>query len=71
MGTTDYADNYRDIDFRAHPEKYMIGRGEQGVLIAQPYKSEILPHWKFRTPQIAKESAEKNLSDVRQLWQDR
>jgi hypothetical protein len=25
----------------------------------QPYKSEILPHWKFRTPEIARESAQK------------
>lgn len=59
MGDTRYADNYRNIDFRAHPEKYKIGRGEQGVLIAEPYKSEILPHWKFRTPDIAQISAEK------------
>jgi hypothetical protein len=53
-----YADAYRNIDFREHPEKYKTGRGEQGVLIAEPYKSEILPHWKFKTPVIAKKSAE-------------
>jgi hypothetical protein len=53
-----YADAYRNIDFREHPEKYKIGRGEQGVLIAEPYKSEILPHWKFKTPETAKKSAE-------------
>lgn len=35
----------------------MIGRGEQGVLIAQPYKDEILPHWKFATPDKAAVSA--------------
>lgn len=57
MGDTSYADSYRDIDFRKHPEKYHIGRGEQGVLIAEPYKSEILPYWKFATPGDAKESA--------------
>ncbi len=57
MGSTQYADNYRTIDFRKHPEKYIIGRGEQGVLIAEPYKSEILPHWKFATPQKAEQSA--------------
>lgn len=56
---TDYADNYRGIDFRAHPELYHIGIGEQGVLIAEPYKSEILPYWKFRTPEIARQSADK------------
>lgn len=59
MNKTSYAELYRDIDFRKHPEKYVIGRGEQGVLIAEPYKSEILPHWRFKTPKIAKQSAEK------------
>lgn len=59
MGNTNYADEYRNTDFRKHPEKYKIGRGEQGVLIAQPYKSEILPHWKFATPDAAKISAAK------------
>lgn len=54
-----YADIYRDIDFRKHPEQYRIGRGEQGVLLAEPYKSEILPHWQFATPEKAKISAEK------------
>ncbi len=49
---------YRGIDFRARPELYRIGRGEQGVLTAEPYKSEILPHWRFRTPEVAQESAE-------------
>jgi hypothetical protein len=58
MSSTSYADVYRDIDFRAHPEKYKIGRGEQGVLIAEPYKSEILPYWKFKTPDDAQKSAE-------------
>lgn len=59
MGDTSYSDNYRNIDFRQYPEKYIIGRGEQGVLIAEPYKSEILPHWKFATPADAKKSAAK------------
>jgi hypothetical protein len=57
MGDTTYAANYRNVDFRKQPEKYLIGKGEQGVLIAEPYKSEILPHWKFATPQAAKLSA--------------
>ncbi|HJD67087.1 MAG TPA: DUF4385 domain-containing protein [Rickettsia endosymbiont of Bembidion lapponicum] len=54
--------NYRwknDIDYRKEPEKYRIGKGEQGVLICQPYKNEILPFWKFKTPEIAKESSKK------------
>lgn len=54
-----YADIYRGTDFRAEPDKYVIGRGEQGVLIAEPYKSEILPHWRFATPAIAEASAVK------------
>ena len=54
---TAYADAYRDVDFRKNPEKYIVGRGEQGVLMAEPYKSEILPHWKFATPEKAERSA--------------
>ena len=38
---------------------YRIGKGEQGVLLVEPYKSEILPHWRFKTPEIARESSEK------------
>jgi uncharacterized protein DUF4385 len=63
---TAYADHYRNINFRDHPEKYRIGRGEQGVLIAEPYKSEILPHWKFATPELAETSAQK----IYQLFND-
>ena len=48
-----------NIDYRENPEKYRIGRGEQGVLICEPYKSEICPHWKFKTPNIANKSAHK------------
>ena len=58
--------DYKDIDwttdFRKHPEKYHIGRGELGVLSAEPYKSEILPYWKFATPDKAEASADKILS---------
>lgn len=36
------------IDYRSHPERYKVARGEQGVLTVEPYKSEILPHWRFR-----------------------
>lgn len=37
---------------------YRIGRGEQGVLTFEPYKSELLPLWRFRTVQIAKKSSQ-------------
>ncbi|MHA4896290.1 DUF4385 family protein [Pedobacter sp. PWIIR3] len=46
-----------DIDYRKHPELYRVGKGEQGVLICEPYKSEIGPHWRFKTPEIAEESS--------------
>lgn len=36
---------------------YRIGRGEQGVLTFEPYKSALLPLWRFRTEDIAKQSA--------------
>ncbi len=55
----DYSLNFKEIDFRQHPEYYRIGKGEQGVLLVEPYKSEILPHWRFKTPEIAQESADK------------
>lgn len=57
-GKRRYPEIYRDIDFRKHPEEYVVGKGEQGVLIAEPYKSEILPHWRFATPELAKASSE-------------
>lgn len=53
----DYERDYGSIDFREHPELYQIGKGEQGVLMVEPYKSELLPLWRFRTPEIARESA--------------
>ncbi|KAI1078781.1 hypothetical protein F5B20DRAFT_192251 [Whalleya microplaca] len=37
--------------------KYRIGRGEQGVLTFEPYKSALLPLWRFRTVPIARKSA--------------
>lgn len=58
----DKSGSYKDIDFRKSPEKYRIGRGEQGVLTAEPYKSELLPHWKFATPEKAEASAKKILA---------
>lgn len=48
-----------EIDYRKNPERYKMGRGEQGVLICEPYKSEILPYWRFKTPEIATKSSRK------------
>ncbi|MFK0525188.1 DUF4385 domain-containing protein [Paenibacillus illinoisensis] len=59
MKKFDYSLNYEELDLRKHPELYAVGRGEQGVLMVEPYKSEILPYWRFKTPEIATESSEK------------
>jgi Domain of unknown function (DUF4385) len=53
----DYTLDFNSIDFRRHPELYRIGVGEQGVLLIEPYKGEILPHWRFRTVAEAKASS--------------
>lgn len=55
----DYDLDFKNINFRESPELYRVGRGEQGVLLVEPYKSEILPYWRFKTPEIAKESSDR------------
>lgn len=55
----DYSLDFSKTDFRKHPELYRVGRGEQGVLLVEPYKSEILPYWRFKTPEIAHKSSKK------------
>ncbi|WP_105745461.1 DUF4385 domain-containing protein [Cronobacter dublinensis] len=55
----DYEQDFASIDFRAHPERYQVGRGEQGVLLVEPYKSEILPYWRYKDEESANASAEK------------
>lgn len=55
------AGNYKwkpDVDYRQHPELYRVGKGEQGVLICEPYKSEIGKYWRFKNREIALESSE-------------
>jgi hypothetical protein len=49
---------YDGVDLRKHPEEYRIGRGEQGVFHAEPYRSELLPLWKFKDEEAARESSE-------------
>lgn len=55
----DYTLDYSTLDLRKSPELYCVGKGEQGVLLVEPHKSEILPHWRFKTPEIAQESSAK------------
>lgn len=42
---------------KAQRMSYRIGRGETGVLTFEPYKSAILPSWRFKTPAIARKSS--------------
>jgi hypothetical protein len=58
MAPFDYSRDFAQINFREQPELYQVGRGEQGVLLVEPYKSELLPHWRFRTSALAQESAQ-------------
>jgi hypothetical protein len=55
MPDFNYEQDFEHTDFRKHPERYQVGKG---VLLVEPYKSELLPHWRFKTPDIARESAE-------------
>ena len=59
LGNEIYKIDFGKVDFRKNPELYRVGVGEQFVLLAQPYKSLILPYWRFKTPEIARESSEK------------
>tara|TARA_R100000005_G_C4977961_1_gene188701 strand:- start:435 stop:905 length:471 start_codon:yes stop_codon:yes gene_type:complete len=49
------------VNYRKHPELYHIGKGQQGVLICEPYKSEICRHWRFKTVREAQSSSQKIL----------
>lgn len=49
----------KEVNYRDHPELYRVGKGEQGVLICQPYKAELCPHWRFKDPETAQKSSDK------------
>ncbi|EAO1601294.1 DUF4385 domain-containing protein [Salmonella enterica] len=53
-----YQQDFSSIDFRQQPELYQVGRGKQGVLLVEPYKSEILPFWRYKDEASAMKSAE-------------
>jgi len=60
MEPFDYALDYqKKVNVRKQRELNRVGRGEQRVLLVEPYKSDILPHWRFKTPAIAEESSAK------------
>ena len=52
-----YALNYKLLNFKNNSELYRVGKGEKGVLLVEPYKSEILPYWRFKTPDISLSSS--------------
>ena len=64
MKEFNYDLDYKNIDFSLEENRklYRIGRGEQGVLLVRPYTNDICAHWRFKTPEIAVESANKILS---------
>ena len=64
MKEFDYELDYKRLDFTDEETRklYRIGRGEQGVLLVRPYTNDICAHWRFKTPEIAVESANKILS---------
>ena len=55
----DFSLDFEKINFRKRPELYRIGRGEDGVLLVQPYTSEISPFWQFEDEAQATESSAK------------
>ena len=59
MKEFDYELDYKRLDFTDEETRklYRIGRGEQGVLLVRPYTDDICAHWRFKTPEIAVESA--------------
>ena len=61
MKEFDYKLDYKKIDFKKQENRklYRIGRGEQGVLLVRPYTDIICKHWRFKTPDTARRSADK------------
>ncbi|WP_224333573.1 DUF4385 family protein [Haloprofundus halobius] len=61
--STDYGLKY-ETNVRDHPERYRVGRGEEGVFKVQPYKDELLPLWSDADRASADESSEAIYSRV-------
>ena len=61
MKEFNYNINYKRLKFKPNDKRYRIGRGEQGVLLVRPYTDDICKYWKFKTPEIAFESASRIL----------
>jgi hypothetical protein len=55
---------------KSHLMTYPIGRGEQGILIYEPYKSHLVPIWSFRTVAIARTSSEALWEKYLEFYED-
>ena len=64
MKEFDYDLDYKELHFsiKENRKLYRIGRGEQGVLLVRPYTNIICNYWRFKTPKIAVQSANKIFS---------
>ena len=72
MKEFDYSFDYKSLDFTDQETRklYRIGRGEQGVLLVRPYTDLICAHWRFKTPEEAKESSDQIYSMFKQYKQN-
>jgi Domain of unknown function (DUF4385) len=59
MSAFPYTLPYKRLNIRNSPHLYRPGKGEQGVLMVEPYKSELLPNWTFKDPDSARKSSQK------------
>ncbi len=71
MNKFNYNLDFKTTDFRKNPELYRIGVGEQGVLLVEPYKSELLPLWRFKTVELAKESSKAIFAQFEKYLQEK
>ena len=64
MKEFDYDLDYKELDFsiKENRKLYRIVRGEQGVLLVRTYTNIICNYWRFKTPKIAVQSANKIFS---------
>lgn len=51
-----------DLNYREHPEEYRIGTGQFGVMKYEPYMSEVIDHWRYKSVPIAIESRNRILA---------
>ena len=58
MSAFPYTLPYKRLNLRELPHLYRPGKGEQGVLMVEPYKSELLPNWTFKNPDSARKSSQ-------------